>query len=153
MERQSAGVKQVIVMRTDTDPPMRKGKMIAQGSHASIAFLTRRVQWFYRPIRQIFMACFDMLMKILYDRNAVVVVITDEQKKWIEDRFTKVCLRVDSEVELLEIYKKAVESGLETHLVKDSGQTEFKEPTLTCLAIGPNKSEDIDKVTGHLKLL
>lgn len=32
--------KQVIVMRTDLN--MRKGKMIAQGSHASIAFLTRK---------------------------------------------------------------------------------------------------------------
>ena len=31
--------KQVIVMRTDLN--MRKGKMIAQGSHASLAFLTR----------------------------------------------------------------------------------------------------------------
>ena len=31
--------KQVIVMRIDTDPKMRKGKMIAQGAHASLAVL------------------------------------------------------------------------------------------------------------------
>ena len=35
-------VKQVIVMRNDLG--MRKGKMIAQGSHASISFLTRKLQ-------------------------------------------------------------------------------------------------------------
>jgi len=34
--------KQVIVMRKDLN--MRKGKMIAQGAHASMAFLTSRTQ-------------------------------------------------------------------------------------------------------------
>lgn len=28
--------KQVIIIRTDTEPKMRKGKMIAQGAHASM---------------------------------------------------------------------------------------------------------------------
>ena len=119
-----ASVKQVIVMRTDTDPPMRKGKMIAQGAHASIAFLTRKLQ------------------------TSNVLKLRADEKEWIEGRFTKVCLRVDSEDELMAIYKEASEAGLETHLVTDSGQTEFKEPTRTCLAIGPNKSEEIDRITG-----
>jgi len=26
------------------------------------------------------------------------------------------------------------------------------KPTFTCLAIGPDKAEKIDKITGHLKL-
>ena len=30
-------MKQMILMRIDTDPKMRKGKMIAQGAHASLA--------------------------------------------------------------------------------------------------------------------
>lgn len=123
-------VKQIIVMRTDTDPPMRKGKMIAQGCHASIAFITRRMQ----------------------NANSLPKLKEVEQK-WIEHGFAKICVRVDSERELMEVYQKAKSAGLEVHLVTDSGKTEFKEPTKTCLAIGPDYASKIDPITGHLKLL
>jgi len=130
--------KQIIVMRTDTDPPMRKGKMIAQGAHASIAFLTLRI-------------------RRKKDGDAVFARhksnLTDAMWEWLHGPFTKVCVRVDSEKELLEIHEKALAAGLESHLITDSGKTEFKEPTNTCLAIGPDESEKIDEITGHLKLL
>jgi PTH2 family peptidyl-tRNA hydrolase len=36
----------------------------------------------------------------------------------------------------------------------DAGLTEFNGvPTKTCIAIGPNWSDEIDEITGHLKLL
>lgn len=123
--------KQVIVMRTDTDPPMRKGKMIAQGAHASLAFLSKRV----------------------FEDHHGDPYFSDAEMHWFENSFAKVCVRVDSEEDLLDIYNKAVEAGLEVHLITDSGKTEFKEPTKTCLAIGPDEVEKIDKITGHLKLL
>jgi peptidyl-tRNA hydrolase len=41
-ESQAPNVKQVIVMRHDLK--MHRGKQIAQGTHASMAFLTRRLQ-------------------------------------------------------------------------------------------------------------
>lgn len=63
-------------------------------------------------------------------------------------------LPVNSEEELLAIRDKAIEAGLEVHLVTDSGKTEFHgEPTNTCLAIGPDLVEKIDPVTGDLELL
>lgn len=34
-----------------------------------------------------------------------------------------------------------------------AGLTEFKEPTYTCCAIGPATKQDLDPVTGYLKLL
>ncbi len=37
--------KQVIVINRGTVPQMRRGKQIAQGAHASLAFLTRRLEW------------------------------------------------------------------------------------------------------------
>lgn len=114
-------------MRTDTDPPMRKGKMVAQGAHASIAFLTRRVESGAK--------------------------LTQAMKDWMADSFAKVCVRVDSLADLMDIQQKAKQAGLEVHMVTDSGRTEFKEPTVTCLAIGPDYEEKIDPVTGHLKLL
>ena len=73
--------------------------------------------------------------------------------EWLHGNQAKICVRVDSEEELFEIYHKAKEAGLECHLIKDSGKTEFKEPTNTCLAIGPDRVEKINSVTGHLKLL
>lgn len=118
--------KQVIVMRNDLS--MRKGKQIAQGSHAAMAFLTRRIE----------------------SREP----LTDAMKEWLADSFAKICCRVDNEEELLDIYQKAQEAGLEVHLITDSGRTEFHGvPTRTCLAIGPDYAEKIDPITGHLKLL
>jgi PTH2 family peptidyl-tRNA hydrolase len=67
---------------------------------------------------------------------------------------SKVCCRVDSEEELMQIHDKALGAGLEVHLITDSGRTEFHgQPTRTCLAIGPDEAEKIDAITGHLPLL
>jgi PTH2 family peptidyl-tRNA hydrolase len=123
-------IKQVIVVRKDLK--MRRGKEIAQGAHASIAFLTRRLQ-----------------NKSKYSE----LCLTRQELDWINGIFTKVCLKVNSEEELLEVERKAKEAGLECHLVTDAGLTEFNGvPTKTCLAIGPDESEKIDLITGDLEL-
>lgn len=137
--------KQVIVIRKDLN--MRRGKEIAQGSHASMAFLTRQIQksedGFFRKV-------FGFLFSKWRKRK---VVLHEEAIEWINNSFTKVTLVVNSEKELMDIYNHAFDEGLEVHLIVDSGRTEFNGvPTKTCLAIGPNYSEDIDKVTKHLKL-
>ncbi len=117
--------KQVICVRADLK--MRKGKMIAQGAHASIAFLTRRLP---------------------------KIKLSKAEQEWMDTSFAKVCVRVESEEQLLDIYQQARDAGLEVHLITDSGKTEFHgEPTRTCLAIGPDYSDKIDPITGDLKLL
>ncbi|HEV3251312.1 MAG TPA: aminoacyl-tRNA hydrolase [Puia sp.] len=133
--------KQVIVMRTKYPDGnggtfgLRKGKSISQGAHASMAFITRRWQW-------------DESGSSRFNLNLSAV-----EQKWLEDSFAKVCLQVDTEEELLEIERKAKEAGLECHVVTDSGRTEFGGvPQKTCLAIGPDYCEKIDKITGHLEL-
>ena len=68
--------------------------------------------------------------------------------------FAKVCVRCNSEEELMAINDKAIEVGLEVHLITDSGRTEFHgQPTRTCLAIGSDEASTIDQITGHLELL
>jgi len=127
-------VKQVIVMRDDLN--MRKGKMIAQGAHASLSFMSDKIglRKNGKPTKEL---KFD-----------------DEEKKWLSGSFKKVCVRVNSEEELHDIHKKALEAGLRSHIILDSGLTEFGGvPTYTCLAIGPNYDHKIDEITGHLKLL
>lgn len=149
MKNKDRKVKQVIVMRTDTDPPMRKGKMVAQGSHASIAFLTRRIEDVRegRRSENDFRDYCDFSVTKGLD-------LTAAQMEWMfNGSFAKVCVRVDSLAELEDIAAKARAAGLEVHVVTDSGLTEFKGPTVTCLAIGPDYADNIDPITGHLKLL
>lgn len=124
-------VKQVIVMRHDLK--MRRGKQIAQGSHASMSFLSRRLQ---------------------QDGQLSLANCSEAEQSWLNGAFAKICCRVDSEDELLTIYEQAKQAGLEVHLITDSGRTEFHgTPTNTCLAIGPDDSEKIDPITGNLQLL
>ena len=132
---EDSDIRQIIVMRKDLG--MRKGKMIAQGAHAS--------------------------MKVLIDQFIVTdgheeytwILSSDDSTlaQWIHGLFTKICVGVASEEELLGVYKKAQAAGLLCALIQDAGLTEFKEPTYTCCAIGPATKADLDPITGHLKLL
>lgn len=116
--------KQVIVIRKDLK--MSRGKEIAQGSHASMAFITRQIN---------------------------NLQLTEAEDQWLKTSFKKITLQVDSEQALLDIYNRAKDAGLTCHLVEDSGLTYFHGvPTKTCLAIGPNYSNEIDEITGDLKL-
>jgi peptidyl-tRNA hydrolase, PTH2 family len=128
----STGTKQVIVIRKDLQ--MRKGKMIAQGCHAS--------------------------MKVFFDRKLIpcvgtlMIPLTEDMQQWVDNEFTKICVGVNSEQELLDIHKAAVEKEIPCSLIQDAGHTEFKMiPTYTCCAIGPAKAEAIDEITGKLTLL
>ena len=123
--------KQVIVVRKDLN--MRRGKEISQGAHASVSFLAAE-----------FLA---MEEGNLVRTNSQVIHI------WLESGMKKICVSVNSEQDLLEIHNAALEAQLFSHLIRDSGQTEFRGiETLTACAIGPNKAEEIDQVTGHLDL-
>jgi PTH2 family peptidyl-tRNA hydrolase len=74
-------------------------------------------------------------------------------EEWRDEGMKKVVLKVDSEEELLKLKKEAEKLKLITALIKDAGKTFFKKPTITCLAIGPDDEEKIDKVTGKLRML
>jgi len=104
---------------------MRKGKMIAQGAHACLNSFQLATKFGYKSI------CHD----------------------WEQTGQTKICVGVTSEAELVNIYKEASDANIPCSLIKDAGRTEFKEPTLTAVAIGPWHSNEIDKITGKLKLL
>lgn len=78
----------------------------------------------------------------------------DSLKHWLENSYRKIVVSVDSLKELLTYNRIAAQSGLRTHLVQDSGLTEFDGvPTYTALAIGPNWDDEIDPLTKDLKLL
>lgn len=72
---------------------------------------------------------------------------------WKSKGYKKVVLKVKDEKELLEYQKLAKKSKLTTALIRDAGKTFLKPGTITCLGIGPDNEEKIDKVTGNLKIL
>lgn len=125
------------------DLHMRRGKQMAQASHASMKVF------------------FDMSMTRTIEHGRITYNIHlpegekgEDIKSWVEGIFTKVVCRVNSEEELMDIYKKARDKNLPCTLIQDAGKTEFKGvPTYTCCAIGPAKSSVIDEITGHLSLL
>ena len=125
-------VKQVLVLRKDLN--MSKGKMVVQGAHASIAFLTNKMK--------------DNLSN---PEALWWVNLSKAEKEWVYGTFFKVCVGVDSEKELLDIGYNAVMIGLSVKYIEET--TGFDKPTVTCLAIGPDYSSKIDPVTKHLKLL
>jgi peptidyl-tRNA hydrolase, PTH2 family len=127
-------VKQVIVIRRDLH--MRRGKEIAQGSHASGAWLGRLVGSSLNPT--------SGRAEVQLDATAVA---------WITGSLRKVTLQVQTDEELVSLHEKAVALGLRSELITDSGRTEFGGvPTRTALAIGPNLAEAIDQVTGELAI-
>ena len=75
-------------------------------------------------------------------------------KQWLDELFTKIVVRVESEEELFEVLNNAKAAGLITALITDSGLTEFNGvPTNTCIAVGPATQEELESITGHLSLL
>ncbi|MDK2790855.1 MAG: peptidyl-tRNA hydrolase, family [Methanothermococcus sp.] len=106
------------------DLKMGKGKIAAQACHASIE-------------------SFIHAQKIC--PNIV--------KEWLRSGQKKVVLKVNSEKELLEVFKNANIEGLPCSLIRDAGRTQLEPGTITAVGIGPEKEDNINKITGKLKLL
>lgn len=123
-------VKQVIVVRADLK--MRKGKVGAQCAHASNAILL------------------DVLKEIKTFDNLNQL---DPLYIWLNSRFVKIVLCVETEEELLELHNNVKNDNIRCSLIEDSGFTEFHGvKTKTCIGIGPDFSHKIDKHTKHLRL-
>ncbi|MEM5820778.1 MAG: peptidyl-tRNA hydrolase Pth2 [Candidatus Aenigmatarchaeota archaeon] len=75
------------------------------------------------------------------------------KKLWKDFGYKKIVLKVKSLEELLEIYEKVKATKIPIALIRDAGKTQLEPGTITCLALGPYYSEEIDKFTKNLKLL
>lgn len=121
----SSKIKMAIVCRADLN--CRKGKWIAQSSHAASQWLIDKVN-----------------NRSYFD---------EVEQQWLREGTTKICLQARDEEHLMEIYQAAKDADLKCHLVEDEGLTEFGGVlTKTCLAIGPALKDLIDPITKDLKL-
>lgn len=137
-------VKQVIVVRKDLN--MRKGKIASQVAHASLGAILKLMKKEYHPNE---LSSGKTIYSMTFYND-----FANPVKKWLEEKFTKICVYVESEEELLKLHKEVSGHGILNCLIKDAGDTEFHGvPTYTTLAIGPDYGDNIDKFTGHLKLL
>lgn len=134
-----ADAKQVIVIRRDLK--MRRGKEIAQGAHAAMAWLSR-----------------DLVYED-YDGNSgliagqATIAFTNAELAWLQGAFRKITCQVPDEVALRAVHEKAARAGVLSILITDAGLTEFGGvPTVTALAVGPDWDHLVDAVTGELSL-
>lgn len=129
--------KMVVIWRKDLKVKF-KGKIFAQLLHAAFGTFLQDGEF----------------VEDCPDGPYLKVPLDDNNGPWIKGIFTKIALTVSSEAELLDIYKRAQEAGINCALIQDRGLTEFDNvPTYTAVGIGPDESIKIDKITGHLSLL
>lgn len=89
--------------------------------------------------------------------HASVDAVIKSDKKivelWKKEGGKKIVLKVKDENELFKYKQMAEDIGLKTALIKDAGRTVLEPGTITCLGIGPDLEEKIDKVSGKLKMM
>jgi PTH2 family peptidyl-tRNA hydrolase len=74
-------------------------------------------------------------------------------KNWKEMGQKKVVLKIHSLEQLHDILIQLDKEKITYFVVQDAGLTQLPPGTTTAVGIGPAPSEQIDKVTGNLKLL
>lgn len=75
------------------------------------------------------------------------------KKEWMNEGQKKSVVKCSNEKELLTLMEQARTQNLPVALIEDAGLTQIPPGTKTCLGIGPAPEEQIDKITGKLKLL
>lgn len=139
-------LKQILIIRKDLH--MRSGKISAQCCHASNEIIWKNLEE---------LELFKTISKKIPSSvgSKIFSVNIEKLYEWLSNgKNTKICVYVNSEQELLDIYNKAKELNILCSLITDSGLTEFHGvSTITCCAIGPDYSEILDPLTSHLKLM
>jgi|TARA_Y100000310_G_C20042955_1_gene517026 PTH2 family peptidyl-tRNA hydrolase len=73
--------------------------------------------------------------------------------KWKKQGAKKIVLKAADEKELFKYMSMLENEGIKVALIKDAGHTVVEPGTITCLGIGPDLDDKIDKVTGKLKMV
>lgn len=151
-------VKQVLIVRKDLK--MKPGKLASQVAHAAMSIFFKELlhgenlEIPYRTIENNEIKPSHSYYDRIGFSEFYILPSIPYFKEYIEGRFKKIVVFVNSEEELHAIYDKAQGAGIHSSLIRDAGLTEFDGvPTYTAVGIGPWDSKEIDEITGHLKLL
>jgi peptidyl-tRNA hydrolase len=75
------------------------------------------------------------------------------RRAWLNSGMTKIVLQVDNEAVLTKLYDLAKSRNIPAQLISDAGRTMIPAGTVTCLGLGPAGDDEIDGLTGQLRLL
>lgn len=106
------------------DLKMSTGKMVAQACHAAVAANEKAKK-----------------------------THSKQWRRWMDEGSKKVALEAEDFEELEQLAVSAEQLDLVNVFVRDAGYTEVPPGTVTCMAIGPDETKKVDKVTGDLPLL
>jgi PTH2 family peptidyl-tRNA hydrolase len=87
---------------------------------------------------------------------SVEAVLRSDKKivsKWRDTGMKKVVVECADKKELFSLKMQAEQAGIVSALIADAGRTEVEPGTETCLAIGPDSEEKIDKISCKLKMV
>ena len=135
--------KQIIIARKDLN--MSTGKLAAQVSHASMAFLTNEIcnEW-SKWINDDGTSYYSV--ELTFDKDLF--------EQWIDGEFTKCVLKAKNKSQLLKAKTLAEEMGMTENedffCIYDNCHTELTPEdngrTLTCIGFKPMDNEVIDKI-------
>ena len=74
-------------------------------------------------------------------------------KEWKMEGQKKVVLKISGLAELKKIKKECDKAKIANAVITDAGLTQLEPGTITAMAIGPEKENKVDKITGKLKML
>lgn len=117
------GVEMKMVLVVRNDISMTAGKVAAQCVHAALG--ATRIAKTSRP-------------------SALSI--------WEASGEKVVCVQCKSLSELEGVHASAMTAGLPAYIVRDAGRTQVDAGASTVCGIGPAAAEDINLITGHLKL-
>ena len=142
--------KQIIIARKDLN--MSPGKLAAQVSHGSMAFLTSEIK------RNSYPSDLSGIPRTSNDADAYYCTLKFDVNlytQWLNESFTKAVLSARNKNHLLKVKTMAEEldlvEGQDFFLIYDACRTELKpeeddESTLTVIGFKPFDSEFIDKI-------
>lgn len=85
--------------------------------------------------------------------EAVLKSSKSKVDEWHSEGMKKVVLKVKDLEELKKYQQLAKSEKLVASIITDAGHTVVEPGTITCLGIGPDDEEKVDKITGKLKML
>ena len=117
-------VEHKLVCVVDASLKIGKGKIAAQVGHL----------------------CMDVALGLERNRPRILDV-------WTRRGQAKVVLKASDSEEMYRLIERAKEANLLTWSIRDAGRTQIPSGSMTVIGIGPAPVDQVDIVTGHLKLL
>jgi peptidyl-tRNA hydrolase len=144
-------LKQVIVVNKSLTMPT--GKLAAMVAHASMTWLMKRISFTENgAISQGIEARYDGVLQVSNVEHQWLTELDPGLEHLGQVSMAKIVCAADDGAHLAKIEEAAKAARLVVHGVFDSGHSHNKPGAFACIAIGPDWPENLEPVTGGLKV-